>query len=226
MYVDPSGEIPSLADITGALEDIVTGGAKPSFARDRGERAAYRQIDRVGRVVGPAGHRTIRGAYDLAGGTALDALAACFGKKVSLREGEARRGRCRDLPIETALALPIGKPGKALPIIRRIFGGRAFAPRLKTTPKQVQKKFKHAGDFGVSGNWNKSNAAAFEKALHRHVTGRGVKTVRGTYNGQPVIHAVDPSTRLNVIRSRDGAFVSGWKLSDKQLTNVLRSGKL
>jgi len=37
------------------------------------------------------------------------------------------------------------------------------------TRKQLDKKFKHAVDFSVTGNKNGSNIGAFEKAMKDHV---------------------------------------------------------
>ena len=92
-------------------------------------------------------------------------------------------------------------------------------------PKQLQSKFKHAADFGVTGNYSKANAADFNAAIQQHLNAAGTQTIRGTYRGDAVTHFVDPQTGLNVI-SRDGAFVSGWRLNADQLSNVLRNGSL
>lgn len=52
------------------------------------------------------------------------------------------------------------------------------------------------------------------------------QAIKGTYRGQPVTHFVDPQTGLNVIRDSSGNFLSGWKLSPKQLEYVTTTGKL
>ncbi|RWU06864.1 hypothetical protein DWB63_03660 [Pseudodesulfovibrio sp. S3] len=53
-----------------------------------------------------------------------------------------------------------------------------------------------------------------------------VKAIEGTYRGDEVIHFVDPKTGLNMITKRNGEFLSGWKLNNKQLTNILSRGSL
>jgi len=51
---------------------------------------------------------------------------------------------------------------------------------LNTTAKQLQKKFKHAADFGVTGNFSKANAAKFNSAINQHLNSSGVKAIQGT----------------------------------------------
>lgn len=97
---------------------------------------------------------------------------------------------------------------------------------IKTSPKSLQKKFKHANDFGVEGNYSVDNAAKFKQAIENHVNSSSTKVIRGTYHGQPVKHYVNPQTGLNVIKDSSGQFVSGWKLSSAQLKHVLSGGKL
>ncbi|QQR89555.1 MAG: VCBS repeat-containing protein [Myxococcales bacterium] len=94
------------------------------------------------------------------------------------------------------------------------------------TGRQLQAKFKHASDFGVSGNYSKANAAKFSRAIHQHVNSPGVKEISGTYHNQPVKHFLDPSSRLNVMTDSAGNFVSGWKLSPAQQQNILKHGGL
>lgn len=96
---------------------------------------------------------------------------------------------------------------------------------LIRSPKQLQAKFKHAADFGVTGNYNKTNAARFSAALNEHINAPGTQVITGTYHGDAVTHYLDPTTGLNVI-ARNGTFVSGWKLSPAQLSNVLQHGGL
>lgn len=93
------------------------------------------------------------------------------------------------------------------------------------SPGQLQSKFKHAGDFGVTGNYSKANAANFSSAIHQHINAAGTRAIQGTYRGESVTHYLDPATGLNVI-SRNGEFVSGWQLSPGQLANVLKHGGL
>ncbi|MDO6517797.1 colicin D domain-containing protein [Zobellia uliginosa] len=111
------------------------------------------------------------------------------------------------------------------------FGNSAKAARsssqiLNTTTRQLQAKFKHAADFGVTGSWNKAAAGRFNSAINQHINSAGIKTINGTYRGQSVIHHLNPNTGLNVISNPSGQFISGWKLNPAQLQNVLKHGGL
>jgi len=97
---------------------------------------------------------------------------------------------------------------------------------LLNSSRQLQSKFKHASDFGVSGNYSKANAAKYSEALNQHINSPGVTKIPGTYRGDAVTHYLDPATGLNVIVDPSGAFVSGWKLGPEQLKNVLSHGGL
>ena len=97
---------------------------------------------------------------------------------------------------------------------------------LQTSSQQLQAKFKHAAAFGVTGNYSKANAVQFSRAINQHVNSPGVQVIYGTYHRQPVIHFLDPSTRLNVIADRAGHFISGWRLNTDQIMNVLKHGGL
>jgi Colicin D len=97
---------------------------------------------------------------------------------------------------------------------------------LLNTSIQLQTKFKHAGDFGVLGNYSKANAGKFSSAINQHISSAGIQTINGTYRGQPVIHYLNPNSGLNVISSPTGQFISGWKLNPEQLQNVIKRGGL
>ena len=108
------------------------------------------------------------------------------------------------------------KCGKCAAIPRQVsFGGN-----------QLQKKFKHASDFGIKGNYSKANADAFKKAIESHVQSSKTSVIQGTYRGDTVVHYLDKSTGLNVITKTTGEFVSGWKLNPNQLQNVISRGAL
>ncbi len=97
---------------------------------------------------------------------------------------------------------------------------------LLTGHKKLQQKFKHAADFGVSGNYNTANRVAFGRAINQHVNKSGTRAIPGTYRGNPVTHYLDPKTGLNAMADESGAFVSGWRLSGEQLQNVIQRGSL
>lgn len=99
---------------------------------------------------------------------------------------------------------------------------------IAISAKRLQKKWKHAKDFGVSGNFNKANAERYRKAIDDHVKNTNTVPIPGEYTrgNIQVVHYLDKTTGVNVMKDLDGNFVSGWKLSTEQLNNVLKTGKL
>ena len=98
----------------------------------------------------------------------------------------------------------------------------AAEPRTITcSARQLQRKFKHAADFGVMGKYSRQQAIMFEQAIRAHSEDETTLMIPGMYRGEPVTHFVHPQTRLNVMRDTQGAFVSGWRLTWIQLTHVL-----
>ena len=97
---------------------------------------------------------------------------------------------------------------------------------MKFLPRQLQRKFKHALDFGIIGNYNKINIVKFQSALQKHISDPNIRIIKGTYRGKPATFYVNPNMRLTVIEDADGNFVSGWKLDKKQLHHILTHGKL
>ncbi|WP_297198606.1 colicin D domain-containing protein [uncultured Pluralibacter sp.] len=94
-------------------------------------------------------------------------------------------------------------------------------------PRQLQKKFKHAADFNVSGNPNIEGLEAFEKALKNHIDSPLTKKILGKYRwNQDVYHHYNPTTKLNVMTKPDGNFISGWKLTDTQATDLTGNGNV
>ena len=102
--------------------------------------------------------------------------------------------------------------------------------KITFSGKQLERKFdKHANDFGVAGNNNKTNRARFETALRAHVDDPATLKIHGTYRwlpGQEVTHYVNPKTGLSVLKNAGDEFISGWRLSDTQMNRVLMKGHL
>ena len=137
-----------------------------------------------------------------------------------LLTGETRIGAERSPLERLALGASIIPAGRAL------LGAKGGSRILNITTKQLQTKFKHAANFGVTGNWNKATASKFNSAINQHINSPGIKIINGTYRGQPAVHYLNPTTGLNVISRPNGQFWSGWKLSPEQLQNVLKHGDL
>jgi hypothetical protein len=100
--------------------------------------------------------------------------------------------------------------------------------RMTATERQLQRKYKHADDFGVDGPYNRLNAERFEHALKDFIGRDDVDVRVGTMRGQPgaVTFHYDASTRQCVVTSPAGDFISAWKLSARQLQAVKERGHL
>ena len=92
--------------------------------------------------------------------------------------------------------------------------------------KQLQAKFKHAGDFGVAGNFNKATLAQYEAAIRSTVVDPSTSVIHGTYRGQAATIYFNQKSGLGVIVDPKGNFVSGWKLTPQQAQHLKCSGKL
>lgn len=102
-----------------------------------------------------------------------------------------------------------------------------FEPSLNCTfeKKQLQKKFEHAKDFGVLGNYNPANRDLFQRKLIEHM--KSTHACLGTYRGHEVYHYYNPETNLNVMVNRNNnKFISGWRLSPDQITNMEHNGNI
>ncbi|GAA4748401.1 hypothetical protein GCM10023350_36660 [Nocardioides endophyticus] len=150
-------------------------------------------------------------------GPALQAFRAC--------EGPAKGSCGADVVAMGVLGSAAGVGGLASRLGRAAEGAPDVSQILMRSPGQLQSKFKHAGDFGVTGNYSKANAANYSSAMHQHINAAGTRAIQGTYRGESVTHHLNPATGLNVI-ARNGEFVSGWQLSPGQLANVLKHGGL
>lgn len=97
---------------------------------------------------------------------------------------------------------------------------------LQTDRRQVESKYKHAVDFGVTDPRGSAGFNKFDDALKQFVDDPATVHISGEYRGNPAILNYDPKTGLCVIQAPDGSFVSGFKLSPEQLQHVMNGGKL
>jgi len=95
-------------------------------------------------------------------------------------------------------------------------------------PKQVQSKYKHAVEFGVTGNYNPDNSKKFQDAMQTLIDAPGTKKKDGVYTrgNLDVTFYYDPTSKLMVMTTRDGKYISGWKLTDAQLQHIEKDGKV
>jgi Colicin D len=91
---------------------------------------------------------------------------------------------------------------------------------------QIQKKYKHAVDFGVTLPTGKNGYATFRAAVRDFVFDPATTHINGTYHQDNVIINYAPSSHRVVLQKPDGTFISGWKLNPDQEWNVQNRGSL
>lgn len=97
---------------------------------------------------------------------------------------------------------------------------------LQTDRAQIESKYKHAADFGVSDPRGRTGFDNFDQAVKQVVNDPATLHIQGSFRGQPAILNYNPDSGLCVIQSPDGKFISGWKLDPEQAANVTRRGTL
>lgn len=97
------------------------------------------------------------------------------------------------------------------------------------TRKQLDKKFKHASDFGIADTKkNRETLTEFRDAIDKHLADKGT-IEKGTY-----LLVKDSKVFFNsrtnnvVVISKDNSFISGWKLekNTQQYKNYIEKGIL
>nr|WP_311769214.1 colicin D domain-containing protein [Listeria immobilis] len=102
------------------------------------------------------------------------------------------------------------------------FYKKVTLPKPKYTKRQLQKKWKHAGDFGVKANYSAKNAHLFESALKKHIKG-ATEILDTVYRGRQKVTVYIKSGK-GVIVDKKGNFISGWKMTAAQLKNFRKNG--
>jgi hypothetical protein len=97
---------------------------------------------------------------------------------------------------------------------------------LQTDLGQIERKYKHAADFGVTEPRGRTGFDNFYKALKQVVDDPATMHIQGTFRGQPAILNYNSNSGLCVIQTPDGRFISGWELDPEQVENVVNRGIL
>lgn len=149
--------------------------------------------------------------------------SACAASRGPLLERQAAiRARLGQLGIPVAGEGPGSPPGPggggAPPLINEV--------PLQTDRAQIESKYKHAADFGVTDPRGSTGFNNFDNAVKQLVDDPATLHIQGTFRGQPAILNYNPASGLCVIQSPDGKFISGWKLDAGQAENVTNRGTL
>jgi hypothetical protein len=155
-------------------------------------------------------------AAPLAGADGFTPTYICRKRETYSREATAFSTRLKENPNHQNI------PGE-----NRVRYDRRLPSGCVIDNRQIQKKFKHAPDFGVSGNYNPKNAQLFKDKIIQHMKNPSTKFLEGTFKTTKVTHYFDPKTGLNVMFNNEtNKFISGWKLTDKQFKNIQDRGAL
>ncbi len=100
------------------------------------------------------------------------------------------------------------------------------ALKTEIPAKQLQAKFKHAGDFGVQGNYSQASALKFKDAITNHISSKSTEAVKATYRGSDAVIFIDKSTQLGVITNPGGEFISGWKFTADKVGHLFSKGSI
>ena len=86
----------------------------------------------------------------------------------------------------------------------------------------------HAADFGLTGNRNNANLAAFQQTMTQHMTAPGTRIFRFDYRGQgQAIGFIDPATnRMVMLHADTGKFWTAYRLGDNQFMDIVQNGHL
>lgn len=111
-----------------------------------------------------------------------------------------------------------------------VSGGQRFviqALSISFNTANLQHEFTHAPDFGINGNWNRENAARFEKALRDVVNGPNTKEYLIEFRGQSGFRAfLEQPTGKAVIFDPSGNFRAAWDLGAEEVKGIVVNGKL
>jgi hypothetical protein len=105
---------------------------------------------------------------------------------------------------------------------------KLFESNMIFDSRKIQGKYKHAQKaFGIEENYNKANAELFESKIIEHINSQDVIKIAGTYQKKiEVIHYYDPKTMVNIMKTKNGEFHSGWKLGEKQEFHLKINGNI
>jgi len=93
--------------------------------------------------------------------------------------------------------------------------------------KQIHKKYRHAPDFVIFGNYNEKNAQLYKNKIIEHMRELSTQMIEGTYRKRDVTHYFNSETGLNVFFDIDNnKYSSGWLLNNDQVDNMVNRGAL
>lgn len=96
-------------------------------------------------------------------------------------------------------------------------------PDVQYTSKKLQHEFKHADDFGISGNCSKTSGDAYQKVIQNHID-TASDVYKSTYRGQEVNVFINKVTGLGVYTDLLGNYIGGRKFTPEQMNFHIMNG--
>lgn len=210
--------------IVGALAGIAVGAVVGLFTGGTGAiPAMIATADEIGEGASLA--VTVAGVFDIAFNGAYAAVGAAAGAVPTLMTAAINATPDPNLSSASTTGISDAQETESADNLANKAGSDNL-PSVKTSRKQLEKKFKHAIDFGVTESRGAAGFNEFDDVIKKFVDSPTTVRQLGTYRGDEVVMNYDPSTRLIIIQDTDGQFVSGWRLDDDQYANVSIRGSL
>lgn len=96
-------------------------------------------------------------------------------------------------------------------------------PSTKIETSKLQHEWKHAKDFGIDGNWNKTNGQKYKAAIENHIK-NSTEVYKSTYRGNDVYVYLDGKTNIGAYVDMSGNYIGGWKFSADQIAFHIKNG--
>lgn len=96
-------------------------------------------------------------------------------------------------------------------------------PETQFTVNKLQHEYKHAGDFGITGNWNNSKAVEYQQAIESHISS-ATDIFISKYKGDDVYVYFNSRTQIGAYVDYRGSYVGGWKFSQNQINYHMNNG--
>ncbi len=229
---------PTKAPDQGAARRLI--GTEAARITSEGERGLVVRLRRTDRGLQPAerldprdiitdGNERRLARSSSSGPVAHAACPLCIGIGIAV-SAAARAVAVRMAGRAAAAAAARAAARATLPLIRS--GAAKNFPRLKFPLRQLEKKFKHAPEFGVVESRGSQGFAAFEQAVKRHMADGGTSRIFGSIKGKDgfnvhAVHFYNPLTRQVASFTPDGDFITAYYIkSDFQATRLAAFGHL
>ena len=98
-------------------------------------------------------------------------------------------------------------------------------PSTSFTTSKLQHEFKHAGDFGVTSNWNKATGETYQQAIENHIE-TATDVYKSTYIGHDVHVYFNKNTDVGAYTDLSGNYIGIgflYNISENRLEKELKN---